>query len=57
MRCIMGRFRSCAGGLCDSVTATLSGKTATGFLFDDATLPALKRAIDRALELYNQPFT
>jgi glycogen synthase len=39
------------------VTATLSGKTATGFLFDDATLPALKRAIDRALELYNQPFT
>lgn len=49
------------GGLADSVTdataATLSGRTATGFIFEEPTASALMGAIDRALALHRQPLT
>ncbi len=47
------------GGLIDTVTdvtaATLADRTATGFVFEDATSSALAGAVDRALALYRQP--
>jgi starch synthase len=49
------------GGLADTVTdataATLSDRTATGFVFEDESLPGLLRVIDRALALYEEPLT
>lgn len=47
------------GGLADTVTnataATLSDRTATGVIFDDANLADLRGAVDRALALYKEP--
>ena len=47
------------GGLVDTVIdatkATRSDRTATGFVFDDADLPALLDATGRALALYKEP--
>lgn len=47
------------GGLADSVThtseSTLQEKTATGFVFTEATADALLKSIDRALYYYAQP--
>ena len=49
------------GGLADTVTdataATLFGRTATGFVFEDENLPGLLQVIDRALTLYKEPLT
>jgi len=49
------------GGLADTVTdataATLSDRTATGFVFEDENLPGLLQVIDRALTLYKEPLT
>lgn len=47
------------GGLVDTVVdthaATLSAGTATGFLFESATAPALIHAVERALDCYRHP--
>ncbi len=47
------------GGLADTVVdagaATLSNRTATGFLFDDADLASLEDATGRALALFEEP--
>lgn len=47
------------GGLADSVVnvepKTLKDKTATGFVFDDYSAPALASTIERSVELYRQP--
>ena len=47
------------GGLADSVVnveaLTLGDGTATGFVFDDYSAPALAATIERAVELYRQP--
>ncbi|MDD5322654.1 MAG: glycogen synthase GlgA [Methylococcales bacterium] len=47
------------GGLADTVVdtlpETLNNKTATGFVFDEATSGTLMEAIKRALIVYNQP--
>ena len=49
------------GGLADTVvdadTATIADRTATGFVFDEPTLPGLKGAISRALAIYREPLT
>jgi starch synthase len=45
------------GGLADTIVdctaASLDAGRATGFLFDDASVPALSTAIRRALEVYD----
>ena len=47
------------GGLADSVvnveSLALGNGTATGFVFDDYSAPALAATIERAVELYRQP--
>ena len=47
------------GGLADTVVdttpETLKNCTATGIVFDEATLPALLAALDRAMALYQKP--
>jgi starch synthase len=49
------------GGLTDTVTdanaATLSDRTANGFLFDDPTVPGLLGAVRRALAAHREPLT
>jgi starch synthase len=47
------------GGLADTITnalpASMSDRTATGFVFQDASSAALMSAVDRALALYKEP--
>ena len=49
------------GGLADSITdatdATRADGTATGFLFDEVTLPSLEAAVARAITAFNDPPT
>jgi starch synthase len=49
------------GGLADTVVdataASIADRTATGFVFDEATGEDLKAAIERALTLYREPLT
>jgi len=49
------------GGLADTVVdataATIADRTATGFVFEDATHEALTTALTRALALYREPLT
>ncbi len=49
------------GGLADTVVdataATIADRTATGFVFDEATSEDLSAAIGRALTLYREPLT
>ena len=49
------------GGLADTVVdataATLSDRTATGFIFEDENVPGLQQVIGRALALYREPLT
>jgi starch synthase len=49
------------GGLADTVVdataSTIADRTATGFVFDDATQDALTGALTRALALYREPLT
>jgi glycogen/starch synthases, ADP-glucose type len=47
------------GGLADTVVdataSTIADRTATGFVFDDATADDLRHAVERALTLYREP--
>ena len=52
---VVRRTGGLADTVCDANAATMSDRSATGFVFDEPSLPDLRGAITRALTLYQEP--